>query len=134
MDGDGWRTAAIWRLCVPTGRSVSSGRYKDMLKVGGENVDPMEVEALLLQHPAVSQAQVVGVPDARLQESHVRRAAARRADGRVGSHRLLSRQGRQLWVPRHVLVMHVSRDRAGRYRKVKLRELSIEALGLPRHK
>jgi fatty-acyl-CoA synthase len=44
------------------------GRYKDMLKVGGENVDPIEVEALLLQHPAVHQAKVVGVPDARLRE------------------------------------------------------------------
>ena len=32
------------------------------------NVDPVEVEALLLQHPAVSQVKVVGVPDARLQE------------------------------------------------------------------
>ena len=39
-----------------------------MLKVGGENVDPVEVEAILLQHPAVNQVKGVGVPDARLQE------------------------------------------------------------------
>ena len=44
------------------------GRYKDMLKVGGENVDPTEVEAFLLQHPAISKAQVIGVPDLRLSE------------------------------------------------------------------
>ena len=44
------------------------GRYKDMLKVGGENVDPMEVEAFLLVHPAVNKVQVIGVPDQRLSE------------------------------------------------------------------
>jgi fatty-acyl-CoA synthase len=44
------------------------GRYKEMLKVGGENVDPVEVEAHLLAHPAVNQAKVIGVPDERLHE------------------------------------------------------------------
>ena len=44
------------------------GRYKDMLKIGGENVDPMEVEAFLMAHPAVNLAAVVGLPDARLSE------------------------------------------------------------------
>ena len=44
------------------------GRYKDMLKVGGENVDPMEVEAYILSHPSVNKAQIIGVPDNRLSE------------------------------------------------------------------
>jgi fatty-acyl-CoA synthase len=44
------------------------GRYKDMLKVGGENVAPAEVEALLLAQRGVAQAAVVGVPDAALHE------------------------------------------------------------------
>jgi acyl-CoA synthetase (AMP-forming)/AMP-acid ligase II len=44
------------------------GRYKDMLKIGGENVDPMEVEAYLMAHPAINLAAVVGLPDARLAE------------------------------------------------------------------
>jgi acyl-CoA synthetase (AMP-forming)/AMP-acid ligase II len=44
------------------------GRIKDMLRVGGENVAAAEVEAFLLQHPAVKQAVVVGQPDARLGE------------------------------------------------------------------
>jgi fatty-acyl-CoA synthase/long-chain acyl-CoA synthetase len=39
-----------------------------MLKVGGENVAPAEVEAHLSLHPAVKLVQVVGVPDARLEE------------------------------------------------------------------
>ena len=44
------------------------GRYKDLLKVGGENVDPIEVEGFLLGHPAVNKVQIVGVPDQRLNE------------------------------------------------------------------
>ena len=44
------------------------GRYKDMLKVGGENVDPMEVEGLLLAHADICQTAVVGCPDDHLGE------------------------------------------------------------------
>jgi fatty-acyl-CoA synthase len=44
------------------------GRLKDVFRVGGENVAPAEVEEVLLAHPAVESAQVVGVPDARLGE------------------------------------------------------------------
>src|SRR2546423_13055026 len=42
--------------------------YKDLLKVGGENVDPIEVEGFLLRHPAIDQVQIIGVPDPRLSE------------------------------------------------------------------
>ena len=44
------------------------GRYKDMLKVGGENVDPLEVETFLAGHPGIAEVRVVGVPDRRLGE------------------------------------------------------------------
>ena len=47
---------------------VIVGRAKEMLRVGGENVAPADIENVLQTHPAVSQAQVVGVPDARMLE------------------------------------------------------------------
>jgi acyl-CoA synthetase (AMP-forming)/AMP-acid ligase II len=50
------------------GQIMFHGRTKDMLKVGGENVAAAEIETFLAGHPAVKLAQVVGVPDPRLQE------------------------------------------------------------------
>jgi acyl-CoA synthetase (AMP-forming)/AMP-acid ligase II len=44
------------------------GRFKDQLKVGGENVSALEVESFLATHPAVHLAQVVGVDDERYGE------------------------------------------------------------------
>ena len=67
-DDPGWfRTGDLGRL-DKAGRLSFQGRIKDMLKVGGENVSPAEVEAFLAQHPAIRTAQVVGLPDDRLGE------------------------------------------------------------------
>jgi fatty-acyl-CoA synthase len=65
---DGWlRTGDLGELTAD-GRLRMVGRLKDVFRVGGENVAPAEVEEVLLAHPAVQTAQVVGVPDARLGE------------------------------------------------------------------
>jgi fatty-acyl-CoA synthase len=47
----------------PDGRVCFRGRLKEMIKTGGINVAPLEVEEVLLQHPDIVQAHVVGVPD-----------------------------------------------------------------------
>jgi acyl-CoA synthetase (AMP-forming)/AMP-acid ligase II len=63
IDRDGWfHTGDIGSL-DEHGTIMFHGRYKDMLKVGGENVAAAEIEALLGRHPAVRLAQVVGIPD-----------------------------------------------------------------------
>jgi fatty-acyl-CoA synthase len=65
---DGWlRTGDLGEI-VQDGRLRMVGRLKDVFRVGGENVAPAEVEEVLLAHPAVETAQVIGVPDARLGE------------------------------------------------------------------
>ena len=65
---DGWlRTGDLGELTAD-GRLRMIGRLKDVFRVGGENVAPAEVEEVLLAHPAVETAQVVGVPDRRLGE------------------------------------------------------------------
>ena len=48
-----------------------TGRLKEMIVSGGENIFPVEIEAALLEHPDVAQAAVVGVPDQRWGEAAV---------------------------------------------------------------
>jgi fatty-acyl-CoA synthase/long-chain acyl-CoA synthetase len=57
-----FRTGDLGHLDA-AGELYFDGRLKDMIKPGGENVAALEVEMFLLQHPAVHQAAVVGVPD-----------------------------------------------------------------------
>ena len=68
LDRHGWfHTGDIGSL-DEHGTIMFYGRFKDMLKVGGENVAAAEIEALLGRHPAVKLAQVVGIPDAKYAE------------------------------------------------------------------
>jgi acyl-CoA synthetase (AMP-forming)/AMP-acid ligase II len=68
LDGDGWLHTHDLYVQRETGHLTFMGRAKDMLKVGGENVAAVEIEAFLAEHPAVKLAEVVGVPDPRLDE------------------------------------------------------------------
>jgi fatty-acyl-CoA synthase len=65
LDPDGWlRTGDLGQIDA-AGRVRIVGRLKDMIKTGGENVSPEEVEDCLTRHPTVSRAAVVGAPDDR---------------------------------------------------------------------
>lgn len=68
IDDQGWLHTSDVATMRADGAIRFLGRYKDLLKVGGENVDPAEVEGFLLGHPAVAQVQVVAAPDARRSE------------------------------------------------------------------
>ncbi len=68
IDDDGWFHSGDLASLDSDGYLAYGGRHKDALKVGGENVSPLEIEDFLARHPAVSIAQVVGVPDARYAE------------------------------------------------------------------
>jgi fatty-acyl-CoA synthase len=61
----------------PAGRLVVDGRDDDMIVSGGENVYPREVEEVLLGHPAVADAAVVGVPDERFGQALVAHVVTR---------------------------------------------------------
>ncbi|HSP97861.1 MAG TPA: AMP-binding protein [Candidatus Dormibacteraeota bacterium] len=68
VDPDGWLHTGDSGLLREDGCMRFLGRYKDLLKVGGENVDPTEAESLLLADPRINHVAVVGVPDPRLSE------------------------------------------------------------------
>lgn len=63
FDDEGWfKTGDVGKL-DKEGYLLFMGRYKEMLKTGGINVAPIEVEEVLLKHPAVREAFVCGLPD-----------------------------------------------------------------------
>lgn len=68
LTGDGWLKTGDLYTRDPDGNLIFGGRHKDMLKVGGENVAAIEVEAFLCTHTSVKTAEVVGRPDIRLDE------------------------------------------------------------------
>ena len=68
IDAEGWFHSGDLGAVDEAGRLVYTGRLKDVIKVGGENVSALEVEDYLLRHRAVEIAQVVGAPDARYVE------------------------------------------------------------------
>jgi acyl-CoA synthetase (AMP-forming)/AMP-acid ligase II len=61
----GWFHSGDSCAYEPDGVQVMVDRYKDIVKTGGENVSSMRVESVLIQHPAVAQAAVIGLPDER---------------------------------------------------------------------
>lgn len=63
LDAEGYFVTGDLGLIGGDGRVRYRGRLKEMIKTGGINVAPLEVEAVLMTHDAVKQAYVVGVPD-----------------------------------------------------------------------
>jgi fatty-acyl-CoA synthase len=68
MTNDGWLRSGDLGKINSDGLVTYLGRLKEMLKVGGENVAPAEIESYLSTHPAIKLVQVIGVPDERLEE------------------------------------------------------------------
>ena len=116
------------------GRFVFLGRYKDMLKVGGENVSPAEIEARLMVLHGVSAVAIVSYPDPRLHEVAVA-YVIRSANSEINEDDILNAlRGNvaSFKIPRHVLfVDEFPMTPSGKVQKVKLRASAIEALGDP---
>jgi fatty-acyl-CoA synthase len=68
LDAEGFFLTGDLGVIGDDGRLRFRGRLKEMVKTGGINVAPLEVEEVLLGHPAVEQAYVVGLPDPRKEE------------------------------------------------------------------
>ena len=63
IDKDGWLHTGDLAVRLPNGYYKITGRLKDLVIRGGENIYPREIEEFLFTHPAVEQAAVVGIPD-----------------------------------------------------------------------
>jgi fatty-acyl-CoA synthase len=125
LDQDGWLHTGDAGVIRPDGHLRFVGRYKDMLKVGGENVSPAEVEFLLMQLPEIAQVAVVGCPDPRLNEVAVAFVVAR-AGVTVGPDEVINFCRGKLAsykIPRQViLVGQLPMTASGKVQKQQLRE------------
>ena len=63
IDRDGWLHTGDLACRTPEGNYRITGRLKDMIIRGGENIYPKEIEEFIYTHPKVSDVQVIGVPD-----------------------------------------------------------------------
>lgn len=123
-DAEGWFHTGDTATWLEDGYLRFLGRYKDMLKVGGENVDPMETEGLLLEHPEVRQVAVVGLPDAKLAEVPVAFVERVPGSGLEAEAVIAFCRGKlaSFKVPRHVVfVADFPMTASGKIRKVDLR-------------
>lgn len=133
-DEDGWFHTGDMGYLRGDGYLRFLGRYKDMLKVGGENVDPMEVEGYLLQHPELRQAAVVSYPDPRLVEIPVAFVLPREGRTINGAEIIEYCRGRiaSFKIPRHVFVLdELPMTSTGKIQKVHLRDRALHELGDP---
>jgi fatty-acyl-CoA synthase len=134
IDAARWMHTGDLAVMDDDGYLSITGRIKDMVIRGGENVYPREVEEFLYTHPDILDAQVIGVPDAKYGEElmawiRMRPGAApltadnvrEFATGRLAHYK----------IPRYV---HITDDFpmtvTGKIRKVEMREKSVEKLGL----
>ena len=65
IDEDGWLHTGDLVTMDDRGYTTITGRLRDMIIRGGENIYPREIEELLFEHPQVSDVAVVGLPDER---------------------------------------------------------------------
>jgi fatty-acyl-CoA synthase len=125
IDAEGWMHTGDMGLLRADGHLRFVGRYKDMLKIGGENVDPMEVEAYLMSHPAVNQAAVVSYSDPRLSEVGVAFVRCEPGSALTEAEVLAHCRGRiaSFKIPRHVIfVDSFPMTSSGKIQKVALRD------------
>jgi fatty-acyl-CoA synthase len=133
IDQAGWMHTGDLATLDADGYANIVGRIKDMVIRGGENVYPREVEEFLYQHPAVSDVQVVGVPDARYGEelcAWVRLKEGETVDGEAlrawCKGRIATFKIPRYWRFVDAFPMTVT----GKVQKFKMRETSIAELGL----
>jgi fatty-acyl-CoA synthase len=131
---DGWLRTGDVGVLTDDGRLRMVGRTKDVFRVGGENVAPAEVEEVLLAHPAVATAQVVGVPDARLGEVGAAFVTLKADVTEAELIEFLKRQCANFRVPRYLAIVEsfddIGMTASGKVQKNKLREHAIQRFKL----
>ena len=133
IDADGWLHTGDLACRRPDGNYLITGRLKDMIIRGGENIYPKEIEEFIYTCPKVSDVQVIGVPDERYGEEIM--ACIILKEGETMTEKemkdyITAHMARHK-VPRYIdFVDSFPMNAAGKILKYKMREAAVEKLGL----
>jgi fatty-acyl-CoA synthase len=133
IDQDGWLHTGDLATMDERGYCKITGRLKDMIIRGGENIYPREVEEFLYTHPQIADVQVVGIPDLKYGEEVM--AWIKLKEGQTATVEAIRDfcrgQIAHYKVPRYVkFVTEFPMTVTGKIQKYKMREAAIEELGL----
>ncbi|KAK2850715.1 hypothetical protein FQN49_005391 [Arthroderma sp. PD_2] len=134
-DGKIWMHTGDEASMSADGYITITGRIKDLIIRGGENIHPLEIENCLLAHPGVSNISVLGVPDERYGEAVAAFVVAHEAgEGRVTAEEIKSWVREKIshhLVPKYIFYIDATdfpKTASGKIQKFKLRERAIELL------
>jgi fatty-acyl-CoA synthase len=129
IDGEGWLHTGDLAIMDEDGYVRITGRAKDMIIRGGENVYPREIEEFLYTHPEISDVQVYGVPDEKYGEK-VAAAVKLRQDSGLTAEEVKNYCRESIAhykVPEYVdFVEEYPMTASGKIQKYKLREAAVE--------
>lgn len=133
IDEDGWLHTGDLLRRLPDGNFKVTGRIKDMIIRGGENIYPKEIEDFLYTHPKVKDVQVIGVPDKDYGEEImaciILHEGVEATEEEIKQY-VLDHMAKHK-VPRYVdFVNEFPMNAAGKILKYKMREAAVEKLGL----
>ena len=133
IDKDGWLHTGDLACRTPEGNYRITGRLKDMIIRGGENIYPKEIEEFIYTHPKVSDVQVIGVPDKGLGEEIMACIILKEGETMTEQEMkqfVLDHMAKHK-VPKYIdFVDSFPMNDAGKIQKYKMREAAIEKLGL----
>ena len=133
IDKDGWLHTGDLATMNEDGYYKITGRLKDMIIRGGENIYPKELEELIYTHPQVKDVQVIGVPDIKYGE--VVLASIILIDDAILTQdelkQFVAENVAKHKVPQYVeFVDSFPMNAAGKIQKFKMREQAIKKYGL----
>lgn len=136
IDGDGWLHSGDLAVRQPDGYYRITGRIKDMICRGGENIYPREIEEFLYSHEAIEDVAVVGVPDEKFVEAVA--AWIKVKAGRTLTEDEVTAFCKQnlahFKVPKYVrIVTEFPQTVTGKIQKFRIREIMTDELGLKAH-
>ncbi|QDX93887.1 AMP-binding protein [Brevibacillus laterosporus] len=133
IDSEGWLHTGDLATVDEDGYYRITGRLKDMIIRGGENIYPREIEEFLYTHPKVLDVQVIGVPDPLYGEQVLACVKAREGESLSSDELKDFCQGKiaRYKIPYYLQIVHeYPMTASGKIQKYKLREQAIELYGL----